>query len=351
MVLHRYWTTFLLLILAAGALPVIALASDSNPNDAPTPIDLPADDRVHDDLIEWWYFTGHLEDDSGARYGFEFVFFRASTGRLQAYVSHAAITDHTDGTFSWNQKSARGEASINSPGGQLALRLDDWSMSLRNGVATLEASVDDYEFTLRIMPTKPPVLHAHDGYIQYDDDSWSYYYSRTRNEVSGTFTKNDLSRSVTGTAWFDHQWGAINTFRDGGWDWFSIQLDNDTEIMAYVLYHGDRSVEQVDVTIVAADGTVSWLGAGDIQIVATSQWTSPRTGITWPSGWELAIPSQQIAITLTPVLADQELDTTTTTGVIYWEGEVAVEGAMANAPVSGAGYVELTGYDATRSET
>jgi predicted secreted hydrolase len=29
---------------------------------------------------------------------------------------------------------------------------------------------------------------------------------------------------------------------------------------------------------------------------------------------------------------------------VYWEGAVAVEGAYAGAPVTGRGYVELTGY-------
>lgn len=41
---------------------------------------------------------------------------------------------------------------------------------------------------------------------------------------------------------------------------------------------------------------------------------------------------------------EQELDTRATTGVIYWEGEVIVEGTRAGEPVAGLGYVELTGY-------
>ncbi len=336
----------MLLVPLAAMLPAIVLAQDLTLGDAPAPIELPSDDRVHDELLEWWYFTGHLEDETGARYGFEFVFFRALTGRLEAYVSHAAITDHTAESFTWDQKSEPGDATIDSSAGQLALRIDDWSMMIRDGIAALEADFAGYAFDLQVSPTKPPALHAGDGFIQYDDDTWSYYYSRTRNDISGTLTLDGEPRPVTGIAWFDHQWGAIDTFRDGGWDWFSIQLDNDTEIMAYVLYGGDRSVERVDVTIVEADGAARWLEAGDITIAATSEWTSPRTGITWPSGWKLSIPSQQISLTLVPVLLDQELDTTATTGVIYWEGEVIVEGTADGAAVSGAGYVELTGYEA-----
>ena len=39
-----------------------------------------------------------------------------------------------------------------------------------------------------------------------------------------------------------------------------------------------------------------------------------------------------------------ELDTTASTGVVYWEGEVEVAGSVEGSPLTGLGYVELTGY-------
>ena len=42
--------------------------------------------------------------------------------------------------------------------------------------------------------------------------------------------------------------------------------------------------------------------------------------------------------------ADQELDTKSSTRVVYWEGSVVVEGAQHSQPVRGVGYVELVGY-------
>jgi predicted secreted hydrolase len=40
---------------------------------------------------------------------------------------------------------------------------------------------------------------------------------------------------VRGVVWMDHQWGNFLTLGGGGWDWFSIQLDNDTEMMLYLI--------------------------------------------------------------------------------------------------------------------
>ena len=47
---------------------------------------------------------------------------------------------------------------------------------------------------------------------------------------------------------------------------------------------------------------------------------------------------------LTPTVADQELDTRATTGVVYWEGSQVVTATRDGAAVGGEAYVELTGY-------
>ncbi len=41
---------------------------------------------------------------------------------------------------------------------------------------------------------------------------------------------------------------------------------------------------------------------------------------------------------------DQELVTTESTRVNYWEGAVEVTGTKAGRPVQGRGYLEMTGY-------
>jgi predicted secreted hydrolase len=45
-----------------------------------------------------------------------------------------------------------------------------------------------------------------------------------------------------------------------------------------------------------------------------------------------------------PLLADQELRTSRSTQVTYWEGAVSISGVKQGRPVKGQGYVELTGY-------
>ena len=56
------------------------------------------------------------------------------------------------------------------------------------------------------------------------------------------------------------------------------------------------------------------------------------------------MPGQDLVINLVPTVANQELDTRSTTGVVYWEGSQVVSAVHGGSSVAGQGYVELTGY-------
>ena len=68
-------------------------------------------------------------------------------------------------------------------------------------------------------------------------------------------------------------------------------------------------------------------------------WTSPASSATYPMGWRVRIPGQDLDVILSPVLEESEFDARGTTLNSYWEGEVTVSGSH-----SGSGFVELVGY-------
>ena len=63
-----------------------------------------------------------------------------------------------------------------------------------------------------------------------------------------------------------------------------------------------------------------------------------------PGRLDIAIPVERLVIRLAPTVADQELDTRATTGVVYWEGSQLVTARRDGVAVGGQAYVELTGY-------
>ena len=91
-------------------------------------------------------------------------------------------------------------------------------------------------------------------------------------------------------------------------------------------------------------GELTNLKPDDFSIEVLDHWTSEKTNTPYPSKWKITIPSIKKDFIVTPTLAEQELITTCTTGVTYWEGRCLVTDSQSGKQI-GEAYVELTGYD------
>lgn len=339
----------LLIVVALGVTGSPALAQDPRVINAPIPdapreVEFPRDSGPHDEATtEWWYYTGHLTTESGDLYGFEYVTFRAVLGSVEGFVSHFAITDNPSGKFTFDQKIVAADG-VRGTTAAMDLNVDGWTMVGEGGNDRLLATMDGYGINLKLDPGKPAALHQGDGYIDYGNGTHSWYYSRTNMPIEGVLRVGEENLRVTGTGWMDHQWGNFTTFNDGGWDWFALRLDDDTELMLYVVHDREGRPLVVDGSIVAPDGTLTVLDDEDFTIETLSSWTSPKTGTVWPNTWRVTVPTMELDVVVTPTMDDQELDTRFSTRIIYWEGQSTIEGTRAGAPVTGLGYVELTGY-------
>jgi putative drug exporter of the RND superfamily len=339
----------------------------------PIPVVLPADDAPHHRLTEWWYDTGHLRTTDGHRYGFEFVIFRAERGAFPVtWASHLAVTDETAGTFRFAQRTEIGPQVDHSPangfdlslapspadsaGASLAFAPEPWTMTGGDGHDHLVASgiADPASPTpgqlgldLHLEARKPPALHNSIGWIDFAEGGSSYYYSRTSMAATGALTLAGTTVPVTGDAWFDHQWGDFITVGGGGWDWFAVNLSDRTDLTLSLVRDADGSYPLVYGTEVDRDGRTRHLPADAFHVTVTGHWQSPATGATYPAGWQIELPGDQLSISLHPTVADQELDTRASTGVVYWEGSQVVSATRAGQPLGGEAYVELTGYAPT----
>lgn len=336
-----------LLVLGCAPAPYRPLASPSvAASPTPRPISLPSDNAPHNDLTEWWYYTGHLKAANGHQYGFEFVIFQAEREAAPiVYAAHFAITDHQRQQFHYAQQLW---TTAQKPS-QFDLGKNGWHMSETGRVDDLTAAMPGYSIDLHLTPEKPPTLNGKDGIISFGPVGESYYYSDTRLAVSGTLVDHGSPAAVNGLAWKDHQWGNFLVLPGGGWDWVSVQLSDGADLMLFHLRGTMGQVTPAYGTYIPAEGAPQSLRAGAATLKATGSWTSPHTHITYPSGWLVTIPNEKLSLSLQPVLKDQELDTRATTGQIYWEGEVTVQGTHGGRPVAGLGYVELTGYEAPTS--
>ncbi len=334
------------------------------------PLDLPRDLYAHKNAqTEWWYYTGHGETASGKHFGFELVFFKRRTDldkfslvplRLfgnPLFFAHFAITEIDDKKFRYaHRKSANGffDHPASASEKHFHLRLGDWSLRESHGAHILRATASDVVFEADLKPTKPPVLNgkAKDGVSFKDEGEASRYFSYTRMEMEGDLIWNGETEHFTGSAWMDREFGTWTpTEKQKGWDWFSIQLDNNCEVMCYQLRDSANGVSEFSSgTYVNEHSEFEPLSHEDFTIEPTGFWKSPNSKATYPSGWLVKIPKYNLDLIVTPEIEDQELDTRGTTMIIYWEGACAVSGKAGEFDVKGRAYVELVGYDRSHDQ-
>lgn len=316
---------------------------------------------------EWWYYTANLQASSGKRYGVQLTFFRTRiaepgaekqwpqnpsgwrTGDL--FFAHAALSDINGKRFFMDEKMARGAlgmAGVRQEGESTRVFLGPWSARIAADTHILNADADDFGLNLTFRDTKGPVAHGLSGYSRkgQSSESSSCYYSFTRLEGSGTLKVSGEEAVVLGTAWMDHEFSSAPLEKDvTGWDWFSIQLGDNTELMIYLLRFASGEYSSASSgTFVRSTGEKSHLKTEDFTVEVLDRWKSPRSGALYPSRFNIQVVSLGLDLLVIPNLADQELVTTGTTQVTYWEGSVSVQGRSGDNPVTGVGYVELTGY-------
>ena len=324
-------------ILSAVNIP----ASARRPEPEPA-VSLPADEAPHRDPVEWWYFTGHLTAPDGREFGFELTFFQVIglTG-IAAHFAHFAVSAPDLGAFITDERF--GLPARDPRPGAVDLQLGDWQIRGENRSYHLVAGNQFARFDLRLSDGKQAVLHGETGLVSYGPAGDSYYYSRTRLQGDGRLRVGDQEFPVSALAWHDRQWGHFAALLGGGWDWFSIQLDDNTEVMLYLVRLAPGPPTVIHGTYVDQYGVAVPLAPADFRVSALGTWSSPLTGAIYPSGWRVEVSGYGLDLTLTPALAGQEF-VSRAFGITYWEGKVGVSGWRGETAISGRGYVELTGY-------
>jgi predicted secreted hydrolase len=334
----------------------------------PCDLEFPKDHASHSGYrTEWWYYTGNLQSEAGNRYGFQLTFFRrriiplesekkwpvpASAWRTsQIYLAHAAISDIHGKRHFFAQRSGRGIPGIAGEfydNDIVRIFLKKWSTRIGSKVHQLKVTSEQFSFDLNLTPVKPPVFHGKRGYSRKGStlERASCYYSLTRLETKGQMTLAGKTFAVNGLSWMDHEFSTA-PLEPGlvGWDWFSLQLSDNTEIMIYLLRQTDGKLNPASSgTYIRSNGRTRHLSTHDLEVTVTDTWNSPNSKAVYPARWRLRMPSPAVDLVITPNLADQEMRTRESTGVTYWEGSVSVRGAKEGRRVNGQGYVELTGY-------
>jgi predicted secreted hydrolase len=323
----------------------------------------PYDHGPHPDFrTEWWYLTGNLVAEDNSKFGYQFTIFRTALTKEKAernsewstnqiYMAHFAVTDISNNKFYYDEKFSR--EGNNLAGAQinpLKVWLEDWQIVQAGDkvlfdlhVINLKAKTDKAEINFLLEAVKPFVLQGDEGLSQKGKllGNASYYYSYTRLKTKGKIILDGKEFSAEGYSWMDREWSTSALSEDQkGWDWFALQLDDNTEIMYYQMRKKDGSPDLFSKGVFVDESGKSQIVKKDnVNLEVIDYWESPG-GEKYPSGWRLKILKKEIDLTLTPAIKNQLMDV----AVRYWEGSVKIVGSKNGSKITGSGYVELTGY-------
>lgn len=337
---HRYLALVLIILTALFAsLSSSCGSADEDELYGPPQVTFPGDEGAHADaLVEWWYLNARLQDSEGKEYTAMVSYFTPamrvmSISDLETNTFYQDAPKISDLLFT-TKSYAEGAFDIRWGETDRWYRTDSDSPSYR-----LKSKGENISLDLGIVSEKAPLMVGGDGLIEWTKGS-TYYYSLTRLQVEGQIEFAGKVVAVEGTGWMDHQW--MEEALQIGWDWFSIQLDNDTDIICWQIFTDDGLIQTHDMTIMFSDESIYHTVDLDIEMV--SSWTSPETDEVYGIAWRITEAEYDLDLEVTSQYSEQEILMFIDQPIMawqFWEGGVTVSGKMAGGDISGIGYAEL----------
>ncbi len=328
---------------------------------APAPrldLQFPRDLGAHpESAIEWWYLTGALGSDASSeetRFGFQLTFFRSRVAATQNMASafaakqlifaHAAVTDLAGKTMLHDQHIAReGFGIAQALQNDTDVKLRNWSLQRSATHYAATASANGFGFDLRLRETQPLLPQGERGLSRKGPqaDQMSYYYSLPQLRCSGTLRIGAQQHSVQGTAWLDHEWSdKLMPAQAVGWDWIGMNLFDGSALTAFRLRDKNGAALWAGGSLRHSGSAARNFGANEVRFEALQHWTSPQTQARYPVQWRVRTPDASYIVKA--LLENQELDSRSSTGAVYWEG--LSELFDSTGQLIGRGYLEMTGY-------
>ncbi len=345
-----------------GALSLPALLSSLDGEFTPVgempELAFPDDHAAHPEYrTEAWVLTGLLAEQDGTRSALQLTILRVRLGGVPDIESDWAAGD----VFAAAAVLARGSAG----GVQVAERVsraaaglagtrreppsiwvEDWRLApdvAQSGTAVLAGGIDvaGLRLALELSSDLPAVTPADvSGEDSRASGPFAFY---TQPGLTGTATLGDAGSASEAAARFvlEHAWGELPLPGSPvARDRFTLFLDDGSQLVLVRSHRADGSGRaETQGLYVADNGDVQPLDADAIELDATDDWQSPRTGARYPVEWRLRIAKLGIDLRLEPLRRDSE-------GVSwapFWMGPVDL---ISSSRTSGGGTMALNGYEA-----
>lgn len=301
------------------------------------PFSFPRDEGRHKYFVEWWYANFHVTGlSTGINYGIMVAYFNNGI-RLACITNETGQEYYAYTTLGTTLVSFRKlnlyHLSKN--------KIDRWYQDDLEFCYKWQANFQANKLDLFMEAVKPPLVLAGTGKVKVGSGGESYYYSLPRLNVTGNITLGKQKEEVAGLGWMDHQYGNFGPVPGSqGYEWFSIQLDNNVDIICYNIWEYGQVITPQCCWL---DGQLITYCTDKFDLTALDYWQDNQ-GRSFAKRWRIRYPASG---TPEPAVFDLIIETTLNEqkiNFLLYEGTTKVQpgSTFSGLAVSGVGYAELT---------
>ncbi|MCF6224130.1 MAG: T9SS type A sorting domain-containing protein [Flavobacteriaceae bacterium] len=300
--------------------------------------------------IEWWYTTGHITGSlTGNNYSYMLSYFYYPTQGYDGFRILNLTNDDTGQNY-FDTKPVDYDilaldkldiqaSSIFIPKTESWKNKKDGNNNIIPFEYDLFAATSSIEINFSYNTTKRPLILGDDGKFDQGLNSYTYYYSQTKNEVSGSITINGISENITGSAWIDRQYGSFNPLEDEKYEWFSLQLSNGMDINLWNLFTDNNEIpNNLNYKILSAyvDENTQYTNA-DFNLERLAFNCTPEPVNCYAKKWRLTADKNNIDLVISVLHLDSEVQLP----FRFYEGSTTITGTINGVSVTGKGFAEL----------
>lgn len=313
-------------------------------------ISFPKDEGRHpDEPTEWWYTSGHLTGETTkTHYSFLIIYLFSSRTEFDGFRILNLSNDDTGEfltetlplTYSvLSTDSLNIQAKVFSRGEEYWQNKTDQAGKSLPFNYILSAATDRNALSLEINALKSPLIIADSGFLYQGGDSYTYYYSQTKNMVTGTITFGNTTELVSGTSWIDRQYGDFNPYLGENYEWFCIQLSNGMDFNIYNIFTTENKIpDNLRYKMMAVyKDSLNQFTTINYQFERLSFHFMPDSLRCYSQKWKLSSPEENIDLIITTQNNNSEVPLP----FRFFEGSTTIEGTVNGTPVTGIGFAEL----------
>ena len=317
-------------------------------------VSFPVDEGWHpDEVIEWWYIAGHLDGTtSGTPYSFMLTYFYYPGDTFGiSYDGFRILNVGNDLSGEFHTETMllnyldRDTSKMHID----ALLLNDVSEfwfhkeEVNGTLIPFEYELSAYSapasIALSVASKKRPLIPGDDGLFDQGSTSYTYYYSLTDMQVTGTLIFEGSSEEVTGTAWIDRQYGSFNPNTEEAYEWFYLQLSNGMDLNIWNLFTPEKQLpdDPAYKHLSAYVNEDEQYTSHDFELERLAWAKIPNSENNYSQSWRLRSETNQLDLNFSTTHHNSEV----LIPFNFFEGPVSATGTVNGSPVTGLGFAEL----------